>query len=105
MKELFCKIITAGMVCLLLAGCALFQKTPPAKAPQAPRQQHVDVKAQQHYYDIGLQQYSKENYGEARDAFEKVIEFGPATSLGAKAQENLRKIQRILKTLDEIESK
>jgi outer membrane protein assembly factor BamD (BamD/ComL family) len=101
-KERLLRGMTAGMVCLLLAGCALFQKTPPAKAP---RQQHVDVKAQQHYYDIGLQHYSKENYGEARDAFEKVIEFGPATSLGIKAQENLKKIQRILKTLDEIESK
>jgi outer membrane protein assembly factor BamD (BamD/ComL family) len=102
MKELYFRVMTAGIACLLLTGCALFQKTPP---PKAPRQQHVDVKAQQYYYDIGLQQYSKENYGEAKDAFEKVIEFGPTTSLGIKAQDNLKKIQRILKTLDEIDSK
>jgi len=95
-------LIAAGILCLILTGCALFQKTPPAKAP---RQQYVDVKAQQKYYDLGLQQYTKENYGKAKESFEKTIELGPNTALGQKAQENLKKIQRILKTLEEIESK
>ena len=98
----FLLLITASMVCLVMAGCARWQKTPAAKSQ---RQQQVDVRAQQQYYDLGLQQYAKENYGEAKDAFEQVIERGPNTSLGQKAQENLKKIQRILKTLEEIESK
>jgi outer membrane protein assembly factor BamD (BamD/ComL family) len=98
----FFPLIAAGILCLVLTGCVLFQKTPPARAP---RQHHVDVKAQQKYYDLGLQQYTKESYGEAKESFEQVIEFGPNTALGQKAQENLKKIQRILKTLEEIESK
>ena len=89
------------MLLSTLSGCALFQKTPPSKTPARP----PDARAQQQYYDLGVQQYSKENYGEAKDAFEKALELGPSTALGAKAQENLKKIQRILKTLEEIESK
>lgn len=98
----FYLLMTAGALCLVLAGCAMFQKTPPAKTP---RPQHVDSRAQQQYYDLGLQQYTKENYGEAKEAFEQAVELGPNTALGQKAQENLKKIQRILKTLQEIESK
>lgn len=94
--------VAAITMCLILAGCVLFQKTPPAKAP---RPQYVDSRAQQQYYDLGLQQYTKENYGEAKEAFEQAIELGPNTTLGQKSQENLKKIQRILKTLQEIESK
>ena len=99
----FFLILSAGIVCLVLAGCGISKATPPP--PKAPARQHVDTRAQQQYYDLGLQQYTKENYGEARDAFEQAVELGPNTSLGQKAQENLRKIQRILKTLEEIESK
>ena len=85
----------------VLSGCALFQKAPPTKSPARP----PDSKVQQQYYDLGVQQYSKENYGEAKEAFEHALELGPNTALGAKAQENLKKIQRILKTLEEIEAK
>jgi TolA-binding protein len=87
----------------VLAGCALFQRTAPP--PRPPARQHVDSRAQQRYYDLGLQQYTKENYGEAKEAFEQVVELGPNSALGQRAQENLKKIQRILKTLEEIESK
>jgi len=92
-------IIVILILSFSLAGCGLFASHKP------PRQQVVDVHAQQKYYDQGLQHYSKENYGEAKAAFEKVVEYGPTTSLGIKAQENLKKIQRILKTLQEIEAK
>jgi outer membrane protein assembly factor BamD (BamD/ComL family) len=90
------------MMLVVLSGCALFPKTP---SPRPPARQHVDAKAQQKYYDLGVQQYSRENYGEAKEAFEQVLELGPNTALGSKAQENLKKIQRILKTLEEIEAK
>jgi TolA-binding protein len=98
------KLILAicGVALLGAAGCASTRNAPVAPRPQ---QKPVDVKAQQQYYDLGLQQYSKENYGEAKKAFQAVVELGPKSALGTRAQENLRKIQQILKTLEEIESK
>jgi len=102
MKKPVLLLITASLVCLGLVGCAFLKTAPP---PKSSARQHVDAKAQQQYYDLGLQQYTRENYGEAKEAFEQVIELGPNTVLGQKAQENLKKIQRILKTLEEIESK
>lgn len=94
---------------LVVAGCVT---TPPAHpshrkpAKPAVRQSRpVDAKAQQRYYDRGLQYYSKENYDEAEEAFQQVIEFGPNTELGLKAKENLKKIEQIQKTIKEIESK
>ncbi len=124
-------IIPYGTAGLILAGCAAAQKPPvssPKPKPAAARQQSkpadnktqqqrpadgkapqqpkpADVKSQQHYYDLGLQYYSKENYKEAKKAFQVVVDLGPRTSLGIKSQENLKKIQQILKTLEEIESK
>lgn len=89
------------MLLVALSGCGLFHKTAPPRSPA----RQPDPRAQQQYYDIGVQQYSKENYGEAKDAFERAVELGPNTALGAKAQENLKKVQRILKTLEEIEAK
>ncbi len=94
-------LVSAALV-ILVSGCFLAPKTHP---PKSAARQHVDAKAQQQYYDLGLQQYSNENYGEAREAFKQVIDLGPNTSLGIKAQENLGKIQRILKTVEELEAK
>ncbi len=87
-------------VILLAAGCTAPAR--PAKQAEHPR---VDVKAQQMYYDQGLKYYSQENYRAAQEAFQKVVENGPSTSLGLKAQENLKKLQQILKTIDTIHSK
>jgi len=102
-KALFCKLILFGMIFLGMAGCALWSTTPPPQ--KTITRPHVDEKAQQQHYDQGLEQYSKENYGDAKRAFEQVFELGPNTALGIKAQENLKKIERILKTLEEIESR
>lgn len=103
-------IIRCTAVFLLAAGCASMQQAPepppaPPKPAARPQMKPVDGKAQQRYYDLGLQYYSKENYGDAKKAFQQVIENGPKTALGLKAQENLKKIQQILKTLEELESK
>jgi len=99
--------LVCGILFLSGYGCALWPKpAPPPPPPAKPAARpHGDTKAQQQYYDQGLQQYSKENYGEAREAFEQVIELGSNTPLGLKAQENLKKIQQILKTLEEIKAK
>jgi TolA-binding protein len=101
-------LLLSGVAFLVVAGCTLWHKTPPPPPPPPPKpvtRQHVDTKAQQNYYDLGLQHYSKENYGEAKEAFQQVIDLGPNSTLGLKAQENLKKIDRILKTLEELESK
>ena len=95
-RMLFC------MICMGVAGCALWSKTPPQKTISRP---HAVERSQQQYYDHGLEQYSRENYGDAKAAFEHVVELDPNTALGVKARENLKKIERILKTLEEIEAR
>ncbi len=93
---------------LAAAGCATANKTrQPGRGSTAsrPPAKPVDVRAQQDHYDQGLKYYSREKYDEARKAFQRVVDLGPNTSLGQKAQENLRKIQQIMKTVEEIESK
>ena len=92
-------LLVFGLALLLLAGCATGPKSFPFKSSS--RQQ--DAKTQKRHYDQGLQLYSKDNYGEAKKAFQQVVDLGPNTALGLKAQENLKKIERILKTLEEIE--
>ncbi len=99
-------LFLCSMTLLAMSGCAgLGKASPPPKPAVRPQARPVDAKAQQHYYDVGLQQYSKENYGKAKEAFQQAVEFGPNTELGVKAQENLKKIQQILKTLEELELK
>ncbi len=98
-------LLICSMSLLVLSGCAGLRKAPPPKATARSQSKPVDAKAQQHYYDAGLQQYSTENYEKARDAFQQAVELGPNTELGEKAQKNLKKIQRILKTLEELDSK
>jgi len=107
-RSLLRKAMPAVMAALVLSACATAHKNPsPRHSKPAARQQAkpVDAKAQKQYYDTGLQYYSRENYPEAKKAFQHVVDLGPNTSLGLKAQENLRKIQQIMKTLKEIESK
>jgi TolA-binding protein len=107
-KKMLHLLLLSGAAFLAVAGCTLWQKTPPPPPPPPPKpvtRPHVDTKAQQQYYDLGLQHYSKENYGEAKEAFQQVVDLGPNSALGLKAQENLKKIDRVLKTLEELESK
>jgi TolA-binding protein len=102
------RLFICSMMLLVLTGCAFFKKTPPPPPTTPSRtlaRQHIDAKAQKQYYDLGVQQYSRENYGEAKEAFEHALALGPNTALGVKAQENRKKIERILKTLEEIETK
>lgn len=98
-------VLVVTIAFLAASGCAWAPKGPHPPTGGRPQTKTIDSKAQQHFYDLGLQHYSKENYGAAREAFQEVIELGPNTALGGKAQENIRKIDRILKTVEEIESK
>ena len=106
-RKLLLRLLLSGFVVLTLSGCALWPWQKAASSPQKPvsRAHVVDAKAQHHYYDLGLRQYSQENYGDAKEAFQQAVDFGPNTDLGIKAKENLKKIDQILKTLEEIQSK
>jgi outer membrane protein assembly factor BamD (BamD/ComL family) len=97
-------IILASLAFYASPGCISVTKASVPQTKQSPRQ-HVDTRAQQQYYDQGLQHYSNDDFGEAKKAFQRVVERGPNTALGQKAQENLKKIEQILKTLEDIESK
>jgi TolA-binding protein len=101
---LFCAPV---LLVVCVAACHKAPPPPPAKPAARPQSKpsEAKMKTQRQQYDRGLQAYSQENYEEARAAFQRVIELGPDTALGLKAQENIRKIQKILKTLEEIESK
>jgi len=106
-KQMLRKLITCCMIFLAVSGCTTWPKifsSSPQKASNT-HPQHIDPKAQQQHYDEGLQQYSNDNYGEAKAAFQEVVALGPNTALGMKAKDNLKKIDQILKTLEEIESK
>lgn len=63
----------------------------------------IDAAAQRSDYDLGLRRFGQEKYVEARDAWRKAVADGPATPLGRKAAEHLRKLARMLSTLKEIE--
>ncbi len=101
--SLFLATILSTIAVTLIAACTAPPPHPPKKAE--PPVQHVDIKAQQLYYDQGLQYYAQENYRAAQESFQRVVDNGATTSLGRKAQENLKKIQQILKTLENIEAK
>jgi outer membrane protein assembly factor BamD (BamD/ComL family) len=97
-------LIAACAVLAAAAGCAWVQRVVHYQ-PSDREQKSKDTKSQQQYYDQGLKQYTAENYGEARKAFLRVVDMGPNTQLGLKAQENLKKIERIMKTVEEIEAR
>ncbi len=88
------------MVIVMLSGCATT-----APEPAQRRLDRVDPGIQQQYYDLGLKYYVEENYGEAKNAFQLVIENGVDTPLGMKAREDLKKTVQALKTLQEIGQK
>jgi TolA-binding protein len=104
-RKLILILLLCGTAFLPLASCALLPKAQHQHSTTPSQPKTVDAKAQQYYYDLGLRNYAEENYGEAKKAFHRVIENGPKTALGLKANENLKKIERILKTLAEIEAK
>lgn len=115
-SKMFGKMRVVGMMFLVALGSVACQTKPvvapppPVVAPPPPPPKVVvpkvvDTKAQQLNYDRGVQAYSKEDYEEARAAFQRVIDLGPKTELASKAKENLKKVMQVLKTVDEIKSK
>jgi outer membrane protein assembly factor BamD (BamD/ComL family) len=106
MKTAQRKIIFYVATLLIIAGVTACQKAPPAPSKPTPRtHSRADAIAAQKYYDQGLQEYSRENYMEARTLFQRVIDLDPNEELKSKAQENLKKTQQTLKSLDRIKAK
>lgn len=60
---------------------------------------------QKQLYDLGVKLYSEEKYSDAKKAWGQVIEMNATTDLGLKAQEHLKKVDQMLKTLETIEHK
>lgn len=98
-------ILSSFRTFLLLGLLALAAITGASCRTLHEQQKPVDPKAQQRFYDQGLQHYSKEKYELAREAFRKVVEISPNNNLGVRAKENLVKINQILKTLEGMKSK
>ncbi len=98
-------LLSSGCACLFPEQTRSGHSGDPRPSSQRSPGKSSEAKDQQRYYDIGLQHYSREDYGRAKKAFQHVVDMGPNTPLGQKAQENLRKIQQIERTLQEIESK
>lgn len=98
-------LLVAVFMIALGTGCAQVAKTFTFQPSQKQTSKPVNPKVQKQYYDLGLQLYSKESYKEARQAFQTVVDHGPNTTLGLKAQENITKIDQVLKTLEDIQSK
>ncbi len=96
-RILYTYFLGAFIVIVMLSGCA-------TTAPELV-QRRVDAEAQRQYYDLGLTYYVEEKYGEAKNAFQLVIENGADTALGVKARDDLKKTIQALKTLKEIEQK
>jgi len=97
------------VIMVMVADCA-GKKAPEALPPppepvkkQRVQKKLVDPQAQQRHYDLGLKYYADEDYEEAKKAFQQAVEYGPDTSLGIKARENLLKTEQVLKTLRELE--
>ena len=109
-KRIYLQLIILGLICVFASSCVLFAPKAPPPPPPPPKPvkaqpKPVDAKAQKYHYDQGLQHYSKENYQEAKESFQQAVDLGPNTALGIKAQENLKKVQKILKTLEEMNAK
>lgn len=107
MQTSFRKIVLFGVALVMITGGAACQKAPPAPSKPAARtpSKSVDAQMAQQYYDRGVQEYSKENYEEAKTLFQRAIDLTPNKELGLKAQENLKKTQQILRTLDKLKTK
>ncbi len=94
------------LICLLAvcAFAACHQKTA-NKTPTLPPPEIVDMALIQDYYNQGLQFYADENFLEAKHAWLQVIKLGPKTQLADRARVYVKKVNRMLKTLKEIEKK
>ncbi len=96
---LFC----LAAVCIL-AACHQKTANKTSSLPP-PALETVDMALIQDYYNQGLQFYADENFLEAKHAWLQVIKLGPKTQLADRARVYVKKVNRMLKTLKEIEKK
>jgi outer membrane protein assembly factor BamD (BamD/ComL family) len=92
--SLFC----LAAVCVLVA-CHRRTQEQPQPEPV------VDMAVVQNYYNQGLQFYADEKYHEAKHAWQQVIKMAPNTQLAGKSRLYVKKVNRMLQTLQDIEKK
>jgi len=90
--------IILTLVCLSSA-CVHKAATPKTPEPV------VDIASAQEFYNLGLQYYADENYLEAKRAWLQVVRLAPNTLIASKSRDYLKKVDRILRTLKEIEQR
>lgn len=96
------------LVALFLLSCGIFSgcshaPSRPAAPPAAPPPL-VDAAAQEAAYERGVGFFGRDKYLEAREAWRDAVRLGPETALARKAREHLRKLERMLATLQEIQN-
>lgn len=90
------------LVAAMLTAC-VHKNTPEPTEPKPPTE--VNMELAQDYYDQGLQFYADEQYAKAKNAWLRVIKIAPDTRLAGRARAYIKKVDRILKTLKELEKK
>lgn len=96
----------AGCPQLRRAGSAKAAKPVPKDASLRPvSRPAADPEAQKRAYGRAMKLFTEESYSEAKQAFTEVVRLGPDTELGQKARANLKKVEQMLQSLREIESK
>src|SRR4051812_28435326 len=90
--------------CGIFAGCSHAPERSPAAPTAPPPPLVVDAAAQKAAYERGVGFFGREKYVEARAAWRDAVRLGPEPALAAKAREHLRKLERMLATLQEIQN-
>lgn len=80
-------------------GCVQPRRPVVAAPVPSPR----DEAAQRSAYELGVRRFAQEKYVEARAAWREAVRLGPRTALGGKSLEHLKKLDRMLATLAEIQ--
>lgn len=89
---------------LVLAALAACQAGPKKPAKGAPARPVFSAASQQKAYDRGVAAFSEERYEDARKAWQEAVRMSPGTPVGRKAQENLAKVDTILRNLRALEA-
>jgi hypothetical protein len=87
-------------ILLLAAACQTGSKAPAKGGASKPV---FSAAAQQRAYDRGVAAFSEERYEDARRSWQEAVRMSPGTTTGRKAQENLSKVDTILRNLKALE--
>lgn len=94
------------LLIVVVTGACIPAKTKKTAVKPAPARSNANfAAAQKRAYDLGVGHFAEERYAEARKSWQETVRLGPSTIWGQKAGENLRKVDAILSSLNELEKK